>query len=123
MNRTTMYLAAGLVGLLWWQRRQPPRASATAPAQAGWMEHAPNDPSNWYGDMWQRLQSGDLFGKVDAVHPVPTANPATQNTPVGYYVDPTNASGSFLNANVAPNAYGATVGGDPMQALFGVTPA
>lgn len=124
MNKETMGIAAALVGLLWWRSRsKPAQASATAPAPTGWLEHAPVDPSNWFGDMQQRLNGGDLFGS-GAAHPVVTGNPVTQDMPTGYYVDKTNAGGSLLNANVAPDAYGATVGKDPMLALFGtVMPA
>src|SRR5438445_6027214 len=101
MNLKTIGIAAAVVGLLWWKRRQPAQASATAPAPTGWLEHAPVDPSNWFGDMQQRLNGGDLFGS-GAAHPVAGANPATQNVPTGYYVDPTNAGGALLNANIAP---------------------
>lgn len=119
----TEYIVLAGVAMLWWSRRRPAQASASAPAPVGWLEHAPVNPSDWYGDQWQRMNGGDLFGVMDAKHPVQNSHPATQDLPVGYYIDPTNAGGAFLNANVAPNAYGATVGGDPMQALFGQVPA
>lgn len=110
--KTELLLLAG-VGLLWCSRRQPATASPTRPAQGGWLEHAPVNPSDWYGDQWQRLSGGDIAG----VNPAP-GNKTVQDAPLGYYIDPTNLGGALLSAN-APGPYQATVGKDPMLALFG----
>lgn len=113
MNTHVLMGVGAALGLWYWLRHRTPQASATQPAQTGWLEHAPVNPSGWFGDQWQALNGGNIA----AANPVP-GNAAVAGAPMGYYVDPTNQSGALLSSN-APGAYQATVGKDPMLALFG----
>ncbi|WP_431068107.1 hypothetical protein [Ralstonia holmesii] len=101
----TMYLVLGGLALWAVSRRRAPEASETMPAANGWYTYAPKEPSDWYGDMWQRLSGGDLFpqGHNDA----PGGGMFMNGAPVGNYIDPTNAGGTTLATD--PNA--------PYQAL------
>lgn len=102
------------LGLWYWLRHRKPQASAVQPAQTGWLEHAPLNPTSWFGDQWQALNGGNIA----PANPVPGNSAVAAGAPMGYYVDPTNQGGTLLSAN-ASGAYQASVGKDPMLALFG----
>jgi len=107
-----MYLMLGGLALYAVTRRKP-QASDTQPEALGWYTYAPRNPSDWFGDQWQRLSSGDLFpqGANDA----PGGGVFTNGAPTGNYIDPTNRGGSKLSTD--PNApYQATVS---QQGVFG----
>jgi hypothetical protein len=88
-----MYLMLGGLAL-WAVSRRPPQASQTQPAPSGWYEFAPQNPSSWFGDQWQRLTGGDLFPQ--GVNDAPGGGVFLNGTPTGNYIDPTNIGGTKL---------------------------
>lgn len=110
MKNSTLIVGAAL---LYWVHRRQLAARVSVYTPMDWYEYAPVNGTDFGGDMWQRLSSGDIF--TNGYHGVPDGNPLIAAAPTGYYVDPTNPGGSTLSTNnetpfaaqVIPGAVGA----------------